>query len=711
MEDESMQRTVKVAIVRAGLLGLLIMAPVLGQTRTAETQFKAAQHKEEVEGDLKGAIEQYKKLAQGKDRAIAARALVRIAECYEKLGQTDARKTYEQVVRDFADQAESVNVARSRLAALSVPVKGEATQMARLIWDIDASSLTDPSESAPSSDERWLGFTDWETGDLGIRDLTTRTNRRLTNTKGWDQSGDFAEATVISPDGRQITYGWYNNQLQRYELRVLPITNSDSAQPRILHRSEDTTYVAPTGWTPDGKEVLFGSTRTDGTNQISLVPAQGGPTRVLKSFTRGHYPGSMRISPDGRYVAYDNSNGDAPARDVFVLALGNGQETAVVQHPAKDSSPLWSPDGSQLLFLSDRTGSTALWSIRIEAGKAVGNPTFVKEVMEGIYPLGLTVTRNGTLYYGTGGNANNLYLAELDSTGKASKAPTLAVETMMNHNFAGSWSRDGRYVAYYSGMNGSTSKLVIRDFDSGRERNFPLKWNPPQQNPPRWFPDGRAVLLVGRDASRDGLTYYRMDVTTGDSEMLHYTNTRGAGMRTPDLSPDGKSIFYADTVGGVAVIYRFDLDTRRATELKRGATDKIVFHSTVVSPDGKQLVYAINDRAAQSTSLEVLPTAGGPSAELFRGDLDNNVEGTLTWSPDQRYVLFAARMPSNKPPTTIWRVSVSDRKAEPIGISLQAAIKAPAIRPGGRQILFRTQENGAIQVWTLENFLPKTATR
>jgi Tol biopolymer transport system component len=699
-----MQRTLKIAIV---LAGLLTIGPVLGQTRTAETQFKAAQHKEEVEGDLKGAIEQYKKLAQGRDRAIAARALVRIAECYEKLGQADAKKTYELVVREFADQTESVSVARSRLAALNAPGKGEAIQMTRLIWEIEGFG-GDPSESFLSLDERYLGFTDWDTGDLGIRDLRTRTNRRLTNTGGWDKSGDYAEATVISPDGRQIAYGWFDKKRGLYELRLLSTTSPDTAQPKILYRSEETDYLAPTAWTSDGKEVLFATTQTDQTNRLALVPAQGGAVRWLKTFDRTQFPAWSRISPDGRYIAYQRNTGEASGRDIFVLALDSGLETVVAQSAASDSRPEWLPDGSQLLFLSNRTGGNALWSIRMESGRAVGIPRLLKEVPGDINPLGLAPT--GTLYYGTGGNANNLYSAELDSTGKVSTTPALAVENMMNHNFGASWSSDGRFLAYYSQINNSTTMLVIRATDTGKERSLPVRFNTPPQNPPRWFPDGRAVLIVARDPEREGLTYYRMDATTGDSEMVHYTSTRGLGMRTPDVSPDGRTIFYVDRVAGAPAIMRFDLDTRRTTELKRGTTTQI-FHTSRVSPDGKQLVYVVTDNASQSTSLETLPVAGGQSAVLFRGDLDNSLEGALAWSPDQRYVFFARRSPSNKLPSAIWRVSLIDRRVEPLGISLEANINALAIRPDGRQIVFRVQESTAIQVWTLENFLTKTAVR
>jgi len=67
------------------------------QTAMAERQLEAAIHREQVLGDVKGAIEQYKKLAQGGNRTVAAQALIRLGQCYERLGETqvkDARATY-----------------------------------------------------------------------------------------------------------------------------------------------------------------------------------------------------------------------------------------------------------------------------------------------------------------------------------------------------------------------------------------------------------------------------------------------------------------------------------------------------------------------------------------------------------------------------------------------------------------------------------------
>src|SRR5688572_11693371 len=102
-------------------IGCLIIAVASAQSRSASDQYQDALRLEEIKGDLKGAIEQYRRLAQGTDRAIAAKALIQMAGCYEKLGQNDARQAYERVVKDFADQIEPVAYARVRLVSLGAP--------------------------------------------------------------------------------------------------------------------------------------------------------------------------------------------------------------------------------------------------------------------------------------------------------------------------------------------------------------------------------------------------------------------------------------------------------------------------------------------------------------------------------------------------------------------------------------------------------------
>src|SRR5579864_2651201 len=126
------EAVMKLLRVTSGIALVLTAAALL--FAQADTALQKAIRKETVEGDLKGAIEQYKKLAQGSNRAIAAQALIHMGECYEKLGSKEARAQYELVISKFADQKDAVAQARARMTAFPTAPRGPTlTQICS--WD------------------------------------------------------------------------------------------------------------------------------------------------------------------------------------------------------------------------------------------------------------------------------------------------------------------------------------------------------------------------------------------------------------------------------------------------------------------------------------------------------------------------------------------------------------------------------------------------
>ena len=170
----------------------------------AEVLLQAAQHKALVDGNLEEAIQLYKNIIanHGGNRAVAAKALVQMGQCYEKLGKTEARKAYERVLRDYADQREQVTIARDRLAAITQPASSATASgvVARQIWAGPEVDIL----GGPSPDGRYLSFVDWTTGDLAIHDLATGEKRRLTNKGSWYESQAYAGFSTPSPDGKQV---------------------------------------------------------------------------------------------------------------------------------------------------------------------------------------------------------------------------------------------------------------------------------------------------------------------------------------------------------------------------------------------------------------------------------------------------------------------------------------------------------------------------
>src|SRR5262245_5205265 len=109
------------AMTAIGMLAL-IGGLVLGQT--GNDLFQQALVKERTEGNLAEAIKVYQTIVQkygSSDRKRAAKALFQIGQAYEKLGNPEARKAYERIARDFADQKDVAADASRRLAALGIP--------------------------------------------------------------------------------------------------------------------------------------------------------------------------------------------------------------------------------------------------------------------------------------------------------------------------------------------------------------------------------------------------------------------------------------------------------------------------------------------------------------------------------------------------------------------------------------------------------------
>src|SRR5579862_3488658 len=102
-----MKTTTKV-LMTALIGALMVLAQFSGADLKAEVALRAAIEKETVQGDLKGAIEQYKKLANNSDHAVAAKALIRLGDAYEKQGSKEADKQYDLVISKFPDQMDAV---------------------------------------------------------------------------------------------------------------------------------------------------------------------------------------------------------------------------------------------------------------------------------------------------------------------------------------------------------------------------------------------------------------------------------------------------------------------------------------------------------------------------------------------------------------------------------------------------------------------------
>ena len=675
--------------------------------------YQKALLKERAEGNLREAIELYQQIVRGHggNRPLAAKAQYRTGLLYDRMGRrAEAQRAYQAVVSQYADQADVARQAQAKVTASATPAKGTAVSAVnrgqgltvRQVW-ADPNAV---STGTSSPDGQYLSYVDWSTGDLAILEVATGKSRRLTNKGSWSESDEFAEVSVISPDGKQVAYGWWN-KAKLYDLRVVGI---DGSNPRVFYSSEEVTWAEPVAWSPDGKEIVAVIRRKDRTNQIVSIPLASGSPRTLKALGQRRASG-VSLSPDGRYIAYSPPQKEGSAEhDIFLLSTDGGREVALVKHPADDQVLGWVPGSERLLFASDRTGNMGAWAIQVVSGEPQGLPQLVKpDIGQTIWPRGFT--REGAFYYTLQINKIDFSMATIDArTGKLS-APPVA----LNPRFAGvivqpAWSPDGKYLAYRCMSpvatrveGGRPTDIVIQALDSGEERVISPKLD--SYRGYHWSTDGRSFVVFAYHKGQPG--FYRVDASTGDVTLL----------QSVDLSRKDEPVDMVLTPEGLTVVFiRRDQDTNsfivlaqtpgveKERQLARVAGIKPSGVVVRLSQDGRQVALYTRESATGSVVLTVIPAAGGEPREVLRERVPENWASNLQWSPDGQYLFFARRPANEKYKAELWRISAKGGEPQRTGLVVEWLVNF-RVHPDGRRIAFIAGKNEH-EVWVMEN-IPK----
>jgi Tol biopolymer transport system component len=327
-------------VIALSILLTLFSLPEAVSQNSAEQLYEEALFKKEAHGDLKGAIQLFLKITVDfpEEREIGARAQIQVGICYEKLGLEQAVKAYQKVVDEYPEQADEVRLARERIAVLVkaqvLTEKGDREFMIRRIWsgpDVDF-------RGSPSPDGRYLSYSDWETGDLAIRELATGKKHHLTHEATWNTPQQYAFYSRISPDGKQIAFCWLTQLLDDSHSIDLRLIGLDGSSSRILYRSRD-YEIFPAQWSPDGKRIavrMYG--RKDKEFQIAEVLVSDGSLHVIKrSEEEQTTQDCISYSPDGEFIAFDLPvENDSGKYDIFLLATDGSRESPLIEHTAND---------------------------------------------------------------------------------------------------------------------------------------------------------------------------------------------------------------------------------------------------------------------------------------------------------------------------------------------------------------------------------------
>ena len=263
-------------------------------------------------------------------------------------------------------------------------------------------------DSSPSPDGRYLAYVNWAFGNLALCDTHTGAVRDLTTEGTWEPPDQFSSGAVWSPDSSQIAYMWYKGDSN--ELRVV---DRNGGTPRVLVPFEIAEGIWAQSWSRDGRFLVglapMKKWAKDAKRifQIVRVDAVSGTVKVVKELSDANDGVNVSLSPDDRYIAYN-----FPAGQLRVVSVDGSDDHLLLEQPSGAGQLVWMPGGKNLVFVSQRSGTQALWALPMDQGNVAGRPQLVRDGF--FHSTVLGCTGDGTLCWFTSTPRANIFVADAD---------------------------------------------------------------------------------------------------------------------------------------------------------------------------------------------------------------------------------------------------------------------------------------------------------
>ncbi|MDX1393478.1 MAG: protein kinase [Gemmatimonadota bacterium] len=573
----------------------------------------------------------------------------------------------------------------------------------RLIIDGEGSG-----QSLPTRDGRHLLRYNQEQRGYERIEIESGETEPLT-TGGPDPNERLFSDHDLSPDGRTIAAVHHISADTRQEpmpqndggreLRVFRV--GEEGEGRLLRSWGPRHNVHVFGWWPERSRLWVFVIRSDGAAEIASIALADGSVEVLKTLTWRDLTQSPSLSPDGRFIAYHHADTRQAPPDLFFIATDGSREVRV-DSPSSDSRPLFSPDGSGVVFRRDGPDGADLWFLPVADGRPAGEPRVVWPDI-GPYGTATVFAENGSLFYYFATSGFEIYTVDADLSAGLLEAPEQLPRRNGEMNESPAYSPDGRYLAH---LRDRGRRLVLRDLGTGAEREFPIGGSllAPHLS---FCPDGRSAIVSGY---RNEYLVFRVDLDLGGAERLPISGW--PVMCTGD---------------GEVVLVRRSGQSNQGPLLRRSLSSgeeqtlfdgRVVAYGLSASPDGRIIAFgAMEDDEAR---LMVVPTAGGEPRVLATSPVAQRswteFKGMM-WPPDGEHLILV-RGPTGEfpvpesPEVTFQRLAIDGRTAEEVGRMRLPPFRDAfygavgyGLRPDGSQIVFQRHTGTAVQRWAIDNLL------
>jgi dipeptidyl aminopeptidase/acylaminoacyl peptidase len=316
------------------------------------------------------------------------------------------------------------------------------------------------------------------------------------------------------------------------------------------------------------------------------------------------------LSPDGKWVVYVVSELDPKTNksnsDFWLVPIAGGEPKRLTTSSGSDNHPRWSPDGSQIAFVSDRGGSAQVWLLPIDGGEARALTTLPIDVAGPIWsPKGDKIAFAAEVYPGK--TPEETAARDKEKAESKSKAKTFD-KLMIRH-----WS---------SWDEGKRSHLFVVDVKTGAAKDLAPKLE--VNTPPAPFggssdytfsPDSR-MLAFTAEPVKDMAWSTNTDIWTvsvDGGELTNLTESNKGADAQPAYSPNGDAIAYVsqDRAGFEAdrwvltVRYKDGSTVRPSVPIDRPV-------QSFVWADARPTFYAVIDDEGSENIIRIAPPGPNP---------------------------------------------------------------------------------------------------
>ncbi len=428
------------------------------------------------------------------------------------------------------------------------------------------------------------------------------------------------------------------------------------------------------------------------------------PTRLLEWTEQEATWASLDISPDGKTIVFELLG------DLYTVPAAGGEAECIVCGLPFDSQPIYSPDGRQIAFVSDRDGNENLWVTQAD-GSNSRQISAMEDNSEFVSP---EWSRNGKSIYISrfkpDMNAYELWRYAVDGASyepleqvtHAKRTPDTPKPDRDNA-LGAALSPDGRYLYYEDktglGFDDDISlplwRIVRRNLKTGEERTVITA--PGSAFRPRLTPDGRQIVYAERHDDKTRLRIRNLE--TDEDRLLAPSIQRDdqEGLSARDLIPR-----YAITPDGAALVTNYGGKLHRI-ELASGTDSVIPFTAHVRLPAGPFMRPELHEETGPVRARLIQHPSQSPDgrqivfsalASLYLADSKTGAAKQLTygqavfepaWSGDGRWIAYVTW--SAETGGALWRMR-ADGSAAPEKLSSHPDYYAyPEFAPDGKSVL------------------------